>query len=53
MPNMKLITLKMPAQWLQDLDGLVRRRLYSSRSDAIRAAVRDLLKEESWEKRRP
>ena len=53
MPNMKLISLLMPVRYIKDLDELVRRKLYANRADAIRAAVRDLLVEESWKRRQP
>ena len=53
MGNMRLITLHLPKEWIQELDELVRRRLYANRSQAIRTAVRDLLLEESPRRRRP
>jgi len=53
MPYMKLITLKLPERWIQDLDELVGRKLYANRAEAIRAAIRDLLAKEIWPERRP
>jgi len=53
MPYMKLITLNLPERWIQELDELVRRKRYANRAEAIRAAVRDLLSNESWETRQP
>ena len=47
---MKLISVKLPEKYLEGLDTLVRIGVYPSRSEAIRVAVRDLLKREVWEK---
>ena len=52
MPHMKLVTVHLPRRYIKDLDGLVRRKLYGNRNEAIRAAVLDLLREESWGVRR-
>jgi len=46
--TLKLITLNMPAPYLQALDQLVRERFYPNRAEAIRHAVRDLLITEVW-----
>ncbi|MHA2224722.1 MAG: ribbon-helix-helix domain-containing protein [Candidatus Hodarchaeales archaeon] len=43
---MKLISFKAPNTYLEGLDELVRVGVYSSRSEAIRIAIRDLLKKE-------
>lgn len=43
---MKLISFKAPNTYLEGLDELVRSGVYSSRSEAIRIAIRDLLKKE-------
>ena len=48
---MKLVTVLLPEAYLVGLDELVRSGMYPSRSAAIRAAVRDLLKRELWAKR--
>jgi antitoxin ParD1/3/4 len=48
---MKLVTVLLPEAYLAGLDELVRSNMYPSRSAAIRAAVRDLLKRELWAKR--
>jgi len=48
---MKLVTVLLPEAYLVGLDELVRSGMYPSRSAAIRAAVRDLLKRELWTKR--
>ncbi len=45
---MRLVTVKMPETYLEGLDELVRMGRYSSRSEAIRVAVRELLKRELW-----
>ncbi len=45
---MKLVTVKLPEKLITDMDQLVEAGLYHSRSDAIRAAVRDLLRRELW-----
>ena len=47
---MKLVTVLLPEAYLEGLDELVRLNMYPSRSAAIRAAVRDLLKKELWTK---
>jgi len=45
---MRLVTVKMPETYLEGLDELVKMGRYSSRSEAIRIAVRELLKKELW-----
>ncbi len=45
---MKLVTVKLPEKLIDDMDQLVKAGMYHSRSDAIRAAVRDLLRRELW-----
>ena len=47
---MKLVTVLLPEAYLEGLDELVRANMYPSRSAAIRASVRDLLKRELWRK---
>jgi Arc/MetJ-type ribon-helix-helix transcriptional regulator len=44
--NMKLITVHLPEAYLQGLDKLIDSDAYPNRSEAIRVAVRDLLKME-------
>jgi len=44
----RLVTVKMPETYLEGLDELVKMGRYSSRSEAIRIAVRELLKRELW-----
>ena len=45
---MRLITVKMSDIYVNGLDKLVESGMYPSRSEAIRVAVRDLLKRELW-----
>ena len=49
--NMKLVTVHLPESLIEGLDELVRQRYYPSRSEAIRIAVRDLLKKDLWRMR--
>lgn len=44
--NMKLITVHLPEAYLNGIDRLVSNDAYPNRSEAIRVAVRDLLKNE-------
>ncbi|NVM27203.1 MAG: ribbon-helix-helix protein, CopG family [Candidatus Helarchaeota archaeon] len=46
---MKLITVNIPKAYLEDLEELVKIGMYSSRSEAIRIAVRDLIWDEYWD----
>ncbi|MBD3191988.1 MAG: ribbon-helix-helix protein, CopG family [Candidatus Heimdallarchaeota archaeon] len=45
---MNLISVKIPETFLEGLDDLVRLGVYPSRSEAIRVAIRDLLRKELW-----
>ncbi|ESQ23369.1 MAG: ribbon-helix-helix domain-containing protein [Acidilobus sp.] len=45
---MKLVTVKMPDLYVRAIDELVKEERYSSRSEVIRVAVRELLKRELW-----
>ncbi len=45
---MRAITLHLPEPYIRALDTLVRQQLYPNRAEAIRVAVRDLLKVEVW-----
>jgi len=49
----KLVTVKLPEGLIKGLDDLVRQGMYPSRSSAIRAAVRDMLKRELWRTETP
>ena len=50
--GLKLITINLPEPYLKDLDELVGEDLYPNRAEVIRTAVRDLLAEEVWDKKR-
>ena len=45
---MKLITVHLPNDQVYGLDELVRSGRYPNRSEAIRFAIRDMLKDELW-----
>ncbi len=45
---MRLITVHLPEEAVEGLDELVRAKKYPNRSEAIRYAIRDLLREELW-----
>jgi len=49
--RVKLVTVLLPEAYLEGLDELVRAGMYPSRSAAIRASVRDMLKKELWQRR--
>jgi Arc/MetJ-type ribon-helix-helix transcriptional regulator len=46
---LKLVTAKLPEAQVEGLDELVGMKFYPSRSAAIRAAIRDMLRRELWE----
>jgi len=43
---MRVVTVKLQEAFLKGIDELIEARIYPSRSEAIRVAVRDLLKKE-------
>ena len=45
---MKLVTLHVPHTYVEGLEKLVESGMYPNRSEAIRNAIRDLLKQELW-----
>jgi len=45
---MKIISVKLPDQYVEALDRLVKSGKYINRSDAIRAGIRLLLESENW-----
>ena len=49
---MKIITIHLPEPYIKDLDALVKEDLYPNRAEAIRIAVRDMLVEEAWNKKK-
>ena len=50
---LKLVTVKLPEKLIDDMDQLVKAGIYHSRSDAIRDAVRNLLRRELWQTAQP
>jgi len=47
---MKLVTVHLPQSYIEGLEELVKVNIYPNRSEAIRVAVRDMLKNELWKK---
>lgn len=47
---MQLIAVHLPEKIVKDIQRLVDVGLYPNRSEAIRIAIRDLLKRELWER---
>ena len=47
---MQLITVHLPRSYIDGLEELVKEQIYPNRSEAIRVAVRDMLKCELWKK---
>jgi len=45
---LRLVTVKIPELYLESIDELVKDGRYSSRSEVIRTAIRDLLRRELW-----
>ncbi|MEM1876896.1 MAG: ribbon-helix-helix domain-containing protein, partial [Ignisphaera sp.] len=45
---MRIITVKVPESYIEAIDELVRMGIYTSRSEDIRAAIRELIKREMW-----
>lgn len=45
---MKLVTVNLPEAYVNGIERLILEKLYPNRSEAIRIAVRDLLKKELW-----
>ncbi|MFW9908400.1 MAG: ribbon-helix-helix domain-containing protein [Candidatus Thorarchaeota archaeon] len=50
---MRLIAVHLPDKLLDDIQRLVDNGLYPNRSEAIRIAIRDLLKQELWGRNNP
>jgi Arc/MetJ-type ribon-helix-helix transcriptional regulator len=50
---LKLITVKLPEIYLTGIDELVSAGIYPNRSEAMRVAIRDMLKRELWVKGKP
>jgi len=49
--GMKLITVHIPEKFLEALDELVAEGRYPNRSEIIRIAIRDFLREELWRRK--
>lgn len=49
---MKLITLYLPEPYIKALDQLVNDRYYPNRAEAIRVAIRDLINDEIWRRKK-
>ena len=47
--KMRLVPIHLPESYVEGLDELVKRGRYPSRSEAIRAAIHDLLARELWQ----
>ena len=47
---MRLIAVHLPEKLLADIQLLVEKGHYPNRSEAIRIAIRDLLKQELWQR---
>ncbi|BBG24211.1 MULTISPECIES: ribbon-helix-helix domain-containing protein [Sulfuracidifex] len=45
---MKIITVKLPEQFLESIDELVNTGRYTNRSEVIRAALGDFIRKELW-----
>ncbi len=48
--KMRLVSVQVPEKYVDDIDRLVVDGSFPNRSEAIRYAVRELLKRELWEK---
>mgnify|MGYP000067655867 CR=1 FL=1 len=46
--GMKLITVHIPEKFLEAIDTLIAEGKYPNRSEIIRIAIRDFLREELW-----
>jgi len=49
--NLRLVSVHLPEKYVEYLEKLVEMKLYPSRSEAIRVAVRDLINRELWRQR--
>jgi len=50
--ELKILTVHLPDAYIEGLNQLVNLKLYPNRSEAIRVAIRDLLRRELWERPR-
>ncbi|MEM4699834.1 MAG: ribbon-helix-helix domain-containing protein [Candidatus Nezhaarchaeales archaeon] len=49
---MRIVTVKVPKAYVDELDNLIKAGFFPSRSEAIRIAIRDLLQKELWSVKR-
>jgi len=45
---MKVVSVHLPEAYIEAIDELVRRKVYPNRAEAIRMAVRDLIRREAY-----
>ena len=45
---MRIITVKLPEQFLEAIDELINTGRYTSRSEVIRAALNEFIRKELW-----
>ena len=50
--DLRILTVHLPDAYIEGLNKLVELKLYPNRSEAIRVAIRDLLRKELWERPR-
>jgi len=50
--DLKILTVHLPDAYIEGLNKLVDLKFYPNRSEAIRVAIRDLLRKELWERPR-
>lgn len=48
---MRIVSVKLPDQYIDAIDELVRRGRYTTRSEVIRTALREFFKRELWSSR--
>jgi len=48
---MKILTLNLPETYVKALDQLVAEGFYPNRCEAIRCAIRDLIRVEVWQRK--
>lgn len=46
--RLRLVTVRLPEEYVDRLDELAKRGIISTRSEGIRMAIRELLQRESW-----
>ncbi|MCX8205088.1 MAG: ribbon-helix-helix domain-containing protein [Candidatus Nezhaarchaeota archaeon] len=48
--ELRVVSVHLPEAYIDGLNKLIDLKLYPNRSEAIRAAIRDLLRKELWER---